>query len=1277
MKVVTTFHQPSSVLSSLKCRLATRDTEHLVIGKLNKVIVYSIQPHGLQKECSVDVWGKVLSIKSIPIPRSPRSNLVLMIAHPDPELVFFTYIESEDGIGELIVKKQLPLYERAPRPAEFFNDIVVHPSGQLAIVSCYTSKLKVIRMKAGNFEDDFDASVPELNIFSIAFLPTTPRDYAVAILYLDNKRRVQLHARDILLNESELSARPSVLLHPTLLAEKHFPSPAEIVPRLMTVPSANPSADEDDDVFRGGVLVVGGRKLLLYELASKDAQDKQDGKWRRLEARKYSSDANEVTKAREKEAERESRRRKPKASIEWPWSEVAACCSIDHESPRFLIGDVYGKLSLLSLKDASEFGLVLVPLGETSPPTTLTYLTSQVIYVGSHLGDSQVIEISATPISSSKTPTLPVPPEIKTVHPNALISSRKKGKSRQDPDENVMDVDTESESTKGGYILGTEGSYLSVLDVQKNIAPIIDALLLDIDGTGQRQILTCSGGRNTGSINIVRHGADFEELAYIPGLLNIANVWAIKTMFQDAQHSHLLVSTLQSTLLFKISKLSGKLSLSYVEGDALSGLRADTLTLAFANVARRVKVGNAPATYENSSLAVQVTPHGVFLFEMDPVTGSYTEVRRWIPEGQGAFGEKQRDIVAASINPSQVLVAMHGGKLVVLSIAEKDELRIMAELGKLPEISAVSCTPLDSRYFTNHFAVSYWGKNDVEIFTPTKGGLTTVCRTSPLPNLVRSLFLYNFGSDTNTKGEDHHPYLLVGLSDGSLVSFAWRNKNLKEKKLVSLGHAPISLAPCMVDDKRTVLAAGNRATLLSFDKKRLQFSPVSLKDISAASRLNTSILQSSLVLATPTGVSIGRVSDLNKLHIRTIPFGFDNPRRFVYEPTTRSFGVACTETTPCRIGEAEVVRSSFILIDDIDYAQMSRFWCDEDEEITCVTTFKFKGEEGKIMPLFCAGTYRYNPQEVEPVQGRILVFAPFVSEEDLKKTSHQLSLLASLTVKGCVYALTTVSDCVVAAVNSSVELYQLERTDEDTSTRACKLKHLSSWNHNYIVAHLATFDNYLLVGDQISSISLVKVINNQLHSVARDYGPLWPVSVDASSETDIIAANDALNLYTFSVGRQATRTTLERNGNWHLADLVTKFIRGSLSLDVEENAPFVPKELLFTSSGRIAVLFDIADSDSRLPIHLTALERNMAYVVKGVGGESHARYRAPKSTRGRTDADMAATGFLDGDFMEQFLSLLGSEEAVNQIMVGTSDPEKIGVRVDDLQKALESLQSMH
>lgn len=174
MKIVTTFHQPSSVLSSVRCRLSTRDIEHLVVAKLNRVEVYSLQPTGASHECSLGVYGKVASVKAIPIPvnaclmhtskpylccllqKSTRSNLVVLLAHPDPELIFLSYAESESMPAELQLTKQLPLYERTPRAAEFFNDILVHPSGKLAVVSCYIGKLKIINLKAGRFENEFD-----------------------------------------------------------------------------------------------------------------------------------------------------------------------------------------------------------------------------------------------------------------------------------------------------------------------------------------------------------------------------------------------------------------------------------------------------------------------------------------------------------------------------------------------------------------------------------------------------------------------------------------------------------------------------------------------------------------------------------------------------------------------------------------------------------------------------------------------------------------------------------------------------------------------------------------------------------------------------------------------------------------------------------------------------------------------------------------------------------------------------------------------------------------
>jgi len=149
-----------------------------VIAKINRIDVYSLLPHGLQHRCGLEIWGKVISIKAVPIhvcmfvhvvpsrclklrvitQGSSRSNLLLMLAHPDPELIFLSYSESETGTGELTTRKQLSLHERTPRPAEFFNDVLVHPSGKLAVVSCYTGKLKIIKFRAGSYQEDFDVS---------------------------------------------------------------------------------------------------------------------------------------------------------------------------------------------------------------------------------------------------------------------------------------------------------------------------------------------------------------------------------------------------------------------------------------------------------------------------------------------------------------------------------------------------------------------------------------------------------------------------------------------------------------------------------------------------------------------------------------------------------------------------------------------------------------------------------------------------------------------------------------------------------------------------------------------------------------------------------------------------------------------------------------------------------------------------------------------------------------------------------------------------------------
>lgn len=118
----------------------------------------------------------------------------------------------------------------------------------------------------------------------------------------------------------------------------------------------------------------------------------------------------------------------------------------------------------------------------------------------------------------------------------------------------------------------------------------------------------------------------------------------------------------------------------------------------------------------------------------------------------------------------------------------------------------------------------------------------------------------------------------------------------------------------------------------------------------------------------------------------------------------------------------------------------------------------------------------------------------------------------------------------------------------------------------------------------------------------------------------------------------------------------------------------MPQLFFFTSSGRIGVVVDV---DPELSLHLTALERNLRKVVAEIAHASHAKYRAPIGGRGKSDADAAAYGFLDGDFLERFLDYRYPSTETEQVLRGSSPPEKLKLTYGEIRQTLEALQALH
>ncbi|KAI0917003.1 hypothetical protein AcV5_007593 [Taiwanofungus camphoratus] len=1260
MRVVATFHPSSSVVSSVKCNLtANRNLEHLVVAKVNRLEVFSLQAEGLRQECGVDIWGRIIALRAISAEESGRSNLLVLTDHPEPKLIQLTY-EVAAGVASLVSNSHIDLQDRYARPAEFVTDVLVDPSGKVAAVSCYTGRLKVVRLEDGKIGTNFDVSIPELFVLGLSFLYTGEGAYALAILHYDHQQRLHLLSRDLDLSNLEVSAAPSTLLPMTILSSSTFPS-MDTPPLLIPVPPFKSPHETDDDPagsHLGGLLIVGGRKVLFFEHASQERQEVRREKQRRTAKRLSAAAQAEAQKAREKEKEREGRKVKPRASVKWPWSEVTAWCAIEEEGRRYLLGDAYGRLAMLCFDEVSS--LLLIPLGETSPTVSLTYLTSQVLYLGSHFGDSQLLRIHLSPYDKLDSDTLPVPNGITTVPPSSLLSSTK-GKQRADVE--MTDV----REGKDGRVISGKGSYMEVLQNYQNIAPIMDAVLADLDGSGQPQIVTCSGGRNTGALKVVRTGADFQELAVVEGISNVTSVWPVRSRFEDSVDTHLVASTLYETYVFCFSGTEVVTRLD----PSVDGFIASLPTLALANIPRRVVTssgGRSISSYVDSSLIAQVTSEKVRLVEYDAALGLFSPMGDdWDPNK--LMG---RSIVAASVNASQFVLGLSGGRLALLNLGENTQFKVLKsrdfidESHSPSEISAISCCPFDSsKNYATHIAISFWGTNKVMILSleSSQSYMSTICEAA-LPSLARSLLLHNFGAGRKPKEADYHPHLLAGMADGTVVSFRFKEHELKDEKVFALGTTPVSLATCKVDGRTSVFASGSRASVLFWDRHRLHQSPVMLKDTVRGTSLNASLFPSCLVLASASSLLIGNVRGVDKMQIRSIMFGLDNPRHIAYHPALKIFGVAFNRIAPPRIGDYEESYSSVKIFDKSTFNQLAQFVCEPGEEISAILALPV-GEDHSS-PCFCIGTVQLRADETEPSHGRIIAFAFGSNEGSVSSKTPILHIVAMTDVQGCVYQLANVDGMIAAAVNTSVMLFKIQMVDG----HGVILNQLALWDRNYFVTSLVSKESTLIVGDPISSVSVLRPVGTVLRTVARDYSPLWPVAIEAIGTSGVIGANSDCNLFTFTLQRKESRSVLERDGSYYLGDVVNKFIPGGLaSIDLSGDQTLEAKHLFFTSTGSIGVILELSDEIS---LHMTALQRNMAKHLIGVGDIHHTKLRAPANSRGRSDAE-AAFGFLDGDFVEQFLSHPHPVE----LLQGEIEAERITLPQARIRNILEKLQSLH
>jgi hypothetical protein len=95
-----------------------------------------------------------------------------------------------------------------------------------------------------------------------------------------------------------------------------------------------------------------------------------------------------------------------------------------------------------------------------------------------------------------------------------------------------------------------------------------------------------------------------------------------------------------------------------------------------------------------------------------------------------------------------------------------------------------------------------------------------------------------------------------------------------------------------------LLAIGlsDRTSIIFLNGDKIDFSSVSLTGLVAAAAINTEKGQS-LVLASPTELSISQVDGLKKLHIQTLDTGYKSASKIVWSSTHRAIAAGVIERT--------------------------------------------------------------------------------------------------------------------------------------------------------------------------------------------------------------------------------------------------------------------------------------------------------------------------------------------------------------------------------------------
>jgi DNA damage-binding protein 1 len=408
-------------------------------------------------------------------------------------------------------------------------------------------------------------------------------------------------------------------------------------------------------------------------------------------------------------------------------------------------------------------------LGTASQPSTLAYLDSGVIFLGSANADSQLIRCVAR---GSLWPAHVSPAHVVQLVVAAPLTCHRAHRSlhNQPPDP------------------ARPSNFLEVLDTITNLGPIVDLSVVDLDRQGQGQVVTCSGAGAAGSLRIVRSGVGVLEQAAVE-LPGVKGVWSLRTSLTEEHDTYLVLSFVSETRVLGLNEEDE------LDEAKIPGFDAEVQTVWCGNVVH--------------DQYVQVTNGAVRLVDC----ATQQLITSWTPPAG-------KSIVVAAASPSQVVVATGEGHVAYIEIG-KQTLGEVAHMQVDSEVSCLDITPIGANPDKADVLVVGTWSMELRLFSVPQ--LAEVAR-QPLGGEVmpRSVLFAVF---------DDVRFLLCGLGDGHLVSSRIEGTGFADIKKLALGTKPIMLKTFRSRGTGHVFAASDRPTIIYSANGKLLFSTLNENEV--------------------------------------------------------------------------------------------------------------------------------------------------------------------------------------------------------------------------------------------------------------------------------------------------------------------------------------------------------------------------------------------------------------------------------------------------------------